>query len=123
MLLTANFKEGEYKGVPLKPGQTIIGRKALAEQLGISEQCVRTALNRLKSTNEITIKSTNKFSVVTIENWSMYQSDESESTNESTNTLTNNQPHLKNDKKDKNEKNDYYSLNLDERLRISGVIK
>jgi DNA-binding transcriptional regulator YhcF (GntR family) len=137
LLLTANFKEGEYKGVPLKPGQTIIGRKALAEQLGISEQCVRTALNRLKSTNEITIKSTNKFSVVTVENWAMYQSDESESTNESTNTLTNNQPttnqqltnnqpHLKNDKKDnkdKNEKNDYYSLNLDERLRISGVIK
>ena len=118
LLLKANFKEREYKGVLLKPGQAIIGRKALAEQLGISEQCVRTALNRLKSTNEITIKSTNKFSVVTIENWEMYQSDESESTNESTNTLTNNQPttnqqltnnqpHLKNDKKDKNDKNIY----------------
>lgn len=121
LLLTANFKPGEYKGVPLKPGDAVFGRKSLAKQLGISEQNVRTAINRLKSTNEITIKSTGKFSVATIANWALYQPDDSKPTNEPTNTstsdqpatnqqLTSNQPHLKKDKKDKKEKNDYYSF-------------
>ena len=56
LLLTANYRETNYRGVTLLPGQTIIGRKALAEALGMSEQNVRTSLNHLKSTTEITIK-------------------------------------------------------------------
>ena len=92
LLLTANYAESSYKGIDLKPGQTVTGRKALSEALGISEQEVRTALNHLKSTNEITIKSTNKFSVVTIVNWESYQCVGDESTNEVTDNLTNNQP-------------------------------
>ena len=44
-----------------------------AEELEISERAVRTALNHLKSTNEVTIKVTNQFSIVTIVNWAKYQ--------------------------------------------------
>ena len=72
---------------------------ALAANTGLSRQQVRTALNKLVLTNEITIKSTNRFSLVTIENWSSYQFENETSTNKSTNKSTNNQPHLKNDKK------------------------
>lgn len=92
LLLTANYRETNYRGVTLLPGQTIIGRKALAEALGMSEQNVRTSLNHLKSTNEITIKVTNKFSVVTLVNWESYQLGDDELTNKSTNNLTINQP-------------------------------
>jgi len=92
LLLTANYKETEYMGVTIHPGQTVVGRKALAETLGLSEQKIRTALTRLKSTNEITIKTTNKFSVVTVVNWASYQFDDDESTNKSTSNLTINQP-------------------------------
>ena len=92
LLLTANFTESEYMGVKIYPGQTVIGRKALAEELGMSVQNVRTALNHLKSTNEITIKATNKFSVVTVVGWEKYQVDERTVTNKVTNNLTNHQP-------------------------------
>ena len=92
LLLTANFTESEYMGVKIYPGQTVIGRKALAETLGMSERNVRTALNYLKSTNEVTIKVTNKFSVVTIVGWEKYQVDELKPTNKPTNKMTNNRP-------------------------------
>jgi biotin operon repressor len=73
LLLTARFDEGSWKGVKLYPGQIIIGRKELAETLNISERNVRTAINHLKTTGEIAIKVTNKYSLVTLTNWALYQ--------------------------------------------------
>lgn len=81
LLLTANFTESEYMGVKIYPGQTVIGRKALAKTLGMSEKNVRTALNHLKATNEVAIKATNKFSIVTIVGWEKYQVDDRQTAN------------------------------------------
>lgn len=92
LLLNANWEDSRYKGHEVPKGSLVIGRKKIAESLGISEQSVRTALEHLKSTNEITIKSTNRFSIVTITNWEKFQCYDSESTNKLTNKLTNNQP-------------------------------
>lgn len=92
LLLNANLEEKEYKGVRVPVGACVIGRKQLAEDLGMTEQNVRTALEHLKSTNEITITSTNKFSVATIVKWADYQCCGDSSTNKSTNELTFNQP-------------------------------
>ena len=72
LLLTANYEEREYLGHKIKRGEAVIGLNVLAETLGISVRNVRTALKHLKSTNEVTIKTTNKFSIVTIcdfEHW------------------------------------------------------
>lgn len=113
LLLTANFTPKQYKGIELKAGQTVIGRKKLADTLGFSEQQIRTALDKLKKTGEISVFSTNKFSVVTIENWELYQIcdegiNQQITNNQPTNNqqITNNQPHLKKDKKDKKDKNE-----------------
>ena len=92
LLLNANLEESRFKNHVIPKGSLVIGRKSLAETLGITEQNVRTALNHLKSTNEITIKSTNRFSIVTIVNWEKYQINKKQSTNKLTNNLTNNQP-------------------------------
>ena len=94
LLLTANYKESEFKGQKIAPGQTVVGVKALAEKLGLTVQNVRTALSHLEASGEITRKSTNRFSVVTIANWGKYQLADDELTNnqQSTNNqLTNNQ--------------------------------
>ena len=111
LLLSARFDEGEWRGVKLKPGQTVIGRKKLSTVLGISEQAIRTALDHLKSTKEITTESTKGFTIVTIENWTLYQAKEDEATKEATNDQpasnqrsTNDQPQRKNVKNDKNVK-------------------
>lgn len=117
ILMVAAFKPGQYRGHDIQPGQAIIGRKKMAEELGFSEQQVRTALKKLESTGEISLFSTNKFTVATVENWAFYQGDESEDNQQVTNNqptnnqqVTNNQPHLKNVKNVKNvkkEKNIY----------------
>ena len=73
-LLKANYEPSRYKGHDLGIGDVIFGRKKWAEELGLSEQQVRTAIAHLKETGELsTIKSTNKFTVLHVENWSVYQ--------------------------------------------------
>lgn len=78
LLLKANHKAGNWKGQIIQRGQLITGRKSIADELKISERNVRTALDKLKSTNEITIKPTNKFSLVTIVKYDTYQDTQKE---------------------------------------------
>lgn len=84
LMLKANHTDGEFEAHTIKRGQLVTGRKALALELGISEQEVRTALNHLKSTNDITINTTSKYSIITMLNYEEFQTP--------TNALTNNQP-------------------------------
>ncbi len=78
LLLTANHKPQSWKGVVIGRGELATGRQSLSAQTGLSEQSVRTSLERLKSTNEITIKSTSKYSIVTIVNYDTYQFNDAE---------------------------------------------
>jgi hypothetical protein len=73
LLLEANFTENNWRGEKLAPGQLIFGRKSFSKKTGISERSIRTALTHLISTNEVTIKTTSKYSVITINNWNQYQ--------------------------------------------------
>jgi len=121
LLLRANHKAQKWQGIVVGKGQLIAGRITLAEELGISEQNIRTALSKLKSTNELTIKSTNRFSLITIVNWDVYQGS---STSKSTIQLTNNQPATnqqlttnKNDKNVKNDKKDVSPLKIQEGMK------
>lgn len=75
LLLTANFRPREWMGFQIEEGQLVIGTQKLADELGLTRQQVRTALNKLKSTNEITIKPTNRFSIITIVKWRDFQSE------------------------------------------------
>lgn len=117
-LLKANYEPSRYKGHELGTGDVIFGRKKWAEELGLSEQQVRTAIAHLKETGELsTIKATNKFTVLHVENWSVYQSKDSGATNKTSDEqpttnqqLTNNQPRTKKEKKEKNEKNNISPL-------------
>ena len=92
LLLKANWEDSRYRNHPVPRGSLVCGRKQLAQDLKISEQSIRTALIHLKSTNEITIESTNRFSIIHIVNWEKYQVNENLSTNKITNKATNNQP-------------------------------
>ena len=74
LLLNANYTDGRFQGVLVKRGQLIIGRLKLAMALGLTERQIRTCLNKLKMTNEISIQTTNKFSIVTICKYDSYQS-------------------------------------------------
>jgi len=92
LLISANHEPRKWQGITINRGQLISGRKALSQDTGIPEQSIRTSLNKLKSTNELTIKSTSKYSIYTIVNYDKYQSKDSELTIKSTSQLTNDQP-------------------------------
>ena len=111
LVLSANHKDGKWQGVDIKRGQLVTGRKRLKQETGLSEQTIRTGLTRLKSTNEITIKPTSRFSLITVCNYDSYNSDDFSNNQPTPQELTNNQPASnqqvttnKNVKKEKNDK-------------------
>ena len=82
LLLTANHKKSRYRGFDINPGSVVTGRNKLASQLNLSEQQIRTAINKLKLTSEITSKTTNDFSIISIVKWNDYQDSNQRATNE-----------------------------------------
>ena len=112
LLLKAGHEDRKipFNGVDLtlKKGDLITGtHQAIAEIPCLTEQKYRTAMKYLKSTGRITLKTNNKFSVVSIIKWKEYQGENTLTNKPLTpsqhpsNTLatTNNK-----DKKDKNDK-------------------
>lgn len=90
------------KDIELSPGQFITGRKKAAEEIGISEQTYRTVIKLLISCHRLTTKKTNKFSLITIINWSQYQLDNHLFNQQ----LTNNQPTTNHNQECKEQKNE-----------------
>ncbi len=67
--------------VKLQPGQLATGRKALAQATGLTEQNIRTALDKLKKLGILTSKPTTKYSIISISNWDSYQQTNQQVTN------------------------------------------
>lgn len=112
LLLEANHRDGNWRGVPIAQGSMLTGRKKLAKETGLSEQQIRTALSHLKSTNEITIKATKEYSIITITNWISYQDVNQQNPNEQPSdnqAITTN----KNNNNDKNNKEYKKALGVD----------
>lgn len=76
LLLSANHKDNTWQGTEVKRGQLVTGRQALVRETGISERTIRTCLDRLTKTGELTSKTTNRFTIVTICNYDEYQDDD-----------------------------------------------
>ena len=72
-LLKANHKDQRYKGDVVKRGSFFTSRKIIAEETGLTEQSVRTALKHLKLTNELTISTSPKGTVISVNNYDEYQ--------------------------------------------------
>ena len=92
ILLNANYRPSKYMGYTIGAGECVFGRKKWAAALGLSEQQVRTAISHLQSTNEITMTSTNRFSIIHVVKWEFWQMESWLSTNESTNQKNEIQP-------------------------------
>ena len=119
-LLRANHTDVNWRGMELKRGQFVTSLKHLADENGVSVQTLRTHLKRLKSTSELTIKSTNKYSIITVCKYASYQSEKSEAnkqTNKQTNKQVTSNQHATNnqvttDKNNNNNKNNQNDKNF-----------
>lgn len=73
LFLSANYAPQKWHGNVIQRGQLMTNLKKIEEGTGISLQSVRTCLKRLKKSGEITIKPTNKYSIITVCNYDNYQ--------------------------------------------------
>jgi len=84
-----------YQSVDLEEGQFVFGRDVASKDLKLSVQKIRTCLDVLEKCQNLTIKTTNRYSVITIINWHTYQSDENKNNQQNNQQLTNSQPHTR----------------------------
>lgn len=96
LLLKANWKDGRWKGREVKRGQLITGRNALSEETGIHSSSIHRILKRLEKSGEITQEVNNKFRVITICNYSKYQSGNQESEHQTNIKRTSNEQQANN---------------------------
>jgi|11_taG_2_1085331.scaffolds.fasta_scaffold07342_4 hypothetical protein len=144
LLLNANHKEKRYKGILIKKGQLLTGRKSLALALDLSERQVRTALTKLKKSGEIdqekARKTTKSGSIITICNYASYQSEKTKSdqhndqhndqeatskrpANDQQATTNKNVKNNKNNKNEKNERENLSTQDFNKNLKKNNLTK
>jgi len=77
-IIRANHTPKKWLNMPILKGSFVTSVQNLSNDTGLSVQQVRTALKKLKSTNEITYTSTNKYTVINVCNYCDWQSAENE---------------------------------------------
>lgn len=132
LLLRANKEDKKWRGILIKRGQLVTSVATISEETKLSTQQVRTSLNRLKSTNEITSKTTNRFTLVTVckyESYQLYDEEEQQTKQQAlqqTNNkqITNKQQQLKNNKNIRNNKKESILTNvrIDEKATDAPVV-
>ena len=78
ILLRASREDLVWKGIEINKGQLVTSLSTMARDLRISVQQARRILTTLKSTNEITTQTTNKYTKITICKWGSYQGGKSD---------------------------------------------
>lgn len=84
-LLKANRFDKKWHGVEIKAGSFITSYENLAFETGLSVQQIRTAINKLTSTGEITYKSTSRYSMIIVNSWIEYQAEQQTNNKQITN--------------------------------------
>lgn len=118
-LLMANHKDKKYQGTLIKRGEFLTSREKLSEQLGISESQVKTGLTHLKSTNELTIKSSRQGTRIIVNNYDNYQSD----SRRVDQRLTNKSPTIDQRVASNNNDNTVNTVNTDNKFNIYSSAK
>lgn len=75
MLLKVNWKDGVFRDTTVPRGSFVSSIAKLAEETGLTNDEVRTAISHLIRTKEITKQSTNRYTVFTVVNYALYQDD------------------------------------------------
>ena len=85
-LLRANYEDVKWHGIPIPRGSFLTSVATLKRELNLSTQNIKTALKHLsKITNEITIKSTKCYSIITVNNYDLYNPSNKEDNKEISN--------------------------------------
>jgi len=72
-LLKANHKDKKWQGIEIKRGSFISSYSKIGEEIGLGVQSVRTSINKLELTGELTRYSTSRNTLLTVNNYEKYQ--------------------------------------------------
>lgn len=78
LLLKANYEDRQFRGQIIPRGTFLTTWPQLVEETGLTVQQARTAINKLKSTGEITVKLTGCQQAITVVKYNDFQNDERE---------------------------------------------
>ncbi len=73
LLLSANIEAHDFERDTIQRGEVATSRKSISADTGLSEREVRTALNHLKETGEVTVRLRPKYQVISIVEYDKYQ--------------------------------------------------
>lgn len=106
-VIRANFEPKNWRGISIDRGQFWTSIPTLCTETGLSTSQIRTSLNKLKLTGELTVKSQAQGRMITIVGYNQYQADDRQVDSQVTDQSQNNDRPVtanKNEKKEKKEK-------------------
>jgi len=99
--LRANFEDNKWRGIVIEKGSFISSLSKMAKETGLTIQQVRTSIKKLKSTHELTSETTNRYTVIAVTNYELYQQDNTPPNNQTTNKQQTDNKRITTDKNNK----------------------
>ncbi len=72
-LLRANPSDKQWRGIPIKRGSFLTSRQKMSAESKLTERELRTAIQHLEKTGELTCETTKEYTIITICNYDKYQ--------------------------------------------------
>jgi hypothetical protein len=73
LILRASYEDSSFRGTPVPRGTAVTSLPSIAKGTGLTIKEVRTAINHLKGTGELAVKTYSKFGLYTVNNYDKYQ--------------------------------------------------
>lgn len=111
LLLKVNYMDIKWRWIDIKKGERLTSYWNLSSEIGISVMQVRTCLKKLKSTGEVTIKTTNNYTLIKLNNYEKYNWDNTQDNKPLTNKEQTDNNQITTNKESKNIKKDNNIIN------------
>jgi len=120
-LMKANYEDKKWKGIHIPRGSFISSISHLSSEIGISVRQLRTAIKKLKATNEIATQSTASNTMITLVSYDKYQQLDKPDDKRATNERQTSDKRATTTKEVKNIRNKEYKNILLSELSVSDV--
>lgn len=82
LLLKANHKDGNWRGIPIKRGQHLTSIKTLSDETGLSIKQIRNSIKNLEKTKELGKQTASLYTLLSVLNYDIYQTEGKQRANE-----------------------------------------
>lgn len=106
-MIKANWCDKDWENTTIKRGQFVTSTQHLSEELGLSFAQIRRCLKKLQDSREIIVNATNRFTLITIVNYSDYQDIANNNDKQNANKSQSNNNQIATTKQEKQEEQEY----------------